>query len=109
MAELQRFKRLYPRRQVSTPCRVGYQNQQIMAKIVDVSYNGVGVVLPVAVDLTSEASVEIPKEIKLRVQPVYNRPSSSREEIEQYRIGFKIQLIEEGRRYWTNLCHMVHW
>src|SRR2546428_12915628 len=98
MSEEQRFKRLYPRRQVYTHCQVSCLNQLITGKIVDVSYNGVGIVLPVAIELTEAASVELPERIRLRVRPVYNQPVSSREESALYRIGCKIQLIEQGQR-----------
>jgi hypothetical protein len=109
MAEEQRFKRLYPRRQYHAPCRVNCVGRLITGKVVDVSYNGVGIVLPQAVELTEVASVELPDRIRLRVHPVYNEPVDAREEWAQYRVGYKIQLIEQGQRIWTNLCHVVHW
>ena len=112
MAEQQRFKRLYPRRQISTPCRVSCVDRLIMGKIVDVSYNGVSILLPAPIELTEAASVEIPKRVRLRVRPVYNQPVFTRtltEESTQYRVGCKVQLIEQGKRDWTNLCHVVHW
>jgi hypothetical protein len=109
MAEEQRFKRLYPRRQVQGSCQVYFLDRLISGKIVDVSYNGVGIVLPQAVDLTEAASVELPERIRLRVRPVYTQPVSTREERAQYRVGCKIQFIEKGQRVWTNLCHVVHW
>jgi len=112
MAEEQRFKRLYPRRQFHTPCRVCCLDRLITGKVVDVSYDGVGILLPQAVELTEVASVEIPKRIWLRVRPVYNQPVFTRtlmEESTQYRVGCKVQLIEQGKRDWTNLCHVVHW
>jgi len=109
MAEEQRFKRLYPRRQLHASCQVCFLDRLITGKIVDVSYNGVGIVLPQAVELTEAASVELPERIRLRVRPVYNQPVYTREEREQYRVGYKIQLIEKGQRAWTNLCHVVHW
>jgi hypothetical protein len=109
MAEEQRFKRLYPRRQIHASCQVYCLDHLITGKIVDVSYNGVGIVLPQAVDLTEAASVELPVGIRLRVRPVYNQPVSTPEERAQYRVGYKIQLIEKGQRTWTNLCHVVHW
>jgi hypothetical protein len=114
MAEEQRFKRLYPRRQFHAPCRVNCVGRLITGKIVDVSYNGVGIVLPQAVELTEVASVELPERIRLRVHPVYNEPVDTREEREEsaqsnYRVGYKIQLIEQGQRTWTKLCHVVHW
>jgi len=112
MAEEQRFKRLYPRRQINTSCLVNCLNRLITGKIVDVSYNGVGIVLPQAVELTEDASVELPERIRLRVQPVYNQPVFTRtlqEESTQYRVGYKVQLIQQGKRDWTNLCHVVHW
>jgi len=109
MAEDQRFKRLYPRRQFGMTCQVNCLDRLITGKIVDVSYNGVGIVLPQAVELTEAASVELPERIRLRVRPVYNQPVSTREEREQYRVGYKVQLIEQGQRTWTNLCHVVRW
>jgi len=80
-----------------------------MGNIVDVSYNGVSILLPAAIELTESASIEIPKRVRLRVRPVYNQPVFTREESTQYRVGFKVQLIEQGKRDWTNLCHVVHW
>ncbi len=112
MAEEQRFKRLYPRRQFQMPCRVSCADRLIMGNIVDVSYNGVSLLLPGTIELTESASVEIPKRVRLRVRPVYNQPVFTRtltEESTQYRVGFKVQLIEQGKRDWTNLCHVVHW
>jgi hypothetical protein len=109
MAEDQRFKRLYPRRQLNASCQVNCLDRLITGKIVDVSYNGVGIVLPQAVEMTEVASVELPERIRLRVRPVYNRPVSTQEESAQYRVGYTIQLIEKGQRAWTNLCHVVHW
>ena len=112
MAEEQRFKRLYPRRQLHEPCRVSCVDRLITGKTVDVSYDGVGIVLSQAVELTEAASVELPERIRLRVQPVYNQPVFTQtlmEESTQYRVGCKVQLIEQGKRDWTNLCHVVHW
>ena len=109
MAEEQRFKRLYPRRKLLTPCRVSCADRLIMGKIVDVSYNGVSLLLPGTIELTEAASVELPERIRLRVRPVYNQPVSTQEESAQYRVGYKIQLIEQGQRTWTNLCHVVRW
>ena len=109
MAEKQRFKRLYPRRQLHTPCQVCCLNRLITGEIVDVSYDGVGIVLHQAVELTEAASVELPERIRLRVRPMYTQPIYTRGERAQYRVGYKIQLIEKGQRAWTNLCHVVHW
>ena len=109
MAEEQSFKRLYPRRQFSTPCQVSYFDRLITGKIVDVSYNGVGILLPQAVELTEVATVQLPERIRLRVRPAYNQPVYTHEESAQYRVGYKIQLIEQGQRTWTNLCHVVRW
>ena len=109
MAEDQRFKRLYPRRQFGMTCQVNYPDRLITGKIVDVSYNGVGIVLPQAVELTEAASVVLPERIRLRVRPVYNQPVSTHEESAQYRVGYTIQLIEQGQRTWSNLCHVVRW
>ena len=112
MAEEQRFKRLYPRRKLLTPCRVSCADRLIIGKIVDVSYNGVSLVLPGTIELTEAASVEIPKRVRLRVWPVYNQPFFTRtliQESTQYRVGCKVQLVEQGKRDWTSLCHVVHW
>jgi len=109
MAEDQSFKRLYPRRQFGMTCQVNCMDRLITGKIVDVSYNGVGIVLPQAVELTEAASVVLPERVRLRVRPVYNQPVSTQEESAQYRVGYKIQLIEQGQRTWTNLCHVVRW
>ena len=112
MAEEQRFKRLYPRRKLLTPCRVSCADRLIMGKIVDVSYNGVSILLPGTIELSEAASVEIPKKVRLRVRPVYNQPVFTRtltEESTQYRVGCKVQLVEQGKRDWTSLCHVVHW
>ena len=109
MAEEQRFKRLYPRRQLHEPCRVSCVDRLITGKTVDVSYDGMSMLLPAAIELTETASVEIPKRIRLRVRPVYTQPVFTHEESTQYRVGFKVQLIEQGNREWTNLCHVVHW
>jgi len=100
---------LYPRRQFGMTCQVNYPDRLITGKIVDVSYNGVGIVLPQAVELTEAASVVLPERIRLRVRPVYNQPVYTHEESAQYRVGYKIQLIEQGQRTWTNLCHVVRW
>ena len=84
----------------------------IIGKIVDVSYNGVSLLLPGTIELTEAASIEIPKRVRLRVRPVYNQPvftQSLTEESTQYRVGCKIQIVEQGKRDWTNLCHVVHW
>src|SRR5437879_13007581 len=109
MAEDQRFKRLYPRRQFGMTCQVNYPDRLITGKIVDVSYNGVGIVLPQAVELTEAASVVLPESIRLRVRPVYNLPVYTPEAIAQYRVGYKIQLSEQGQRTWTNLSRVVRW
>jgi hypothetical protein len=109
MAEEQRFKRLYPRRQYHTPCRVSCVDRLITGKVVDVSYNGVSILLPAAIELADAASIEIPKRIRVRVRPVYNQPVFTREERTHYRVGFKVQLVEQGMKEWTDLCHVVHW
>ena len=109
MAEEQRFKRLYPRRKLLTPCRVSCADRLIMGKIFDMSYNGVSLLLPGTIELTEAASVELPEKIRLRVQPVYNQPVFSQQARDQYRIGFKVQFVERGQRAWTSLCHVVHW
>ena len=109
MAKEQRFKRLYPRRQLSAPCQVSCPDRLIMGKIVDVSYRGVGILLLEAVELNGAASVEIPERVRLQVLPVYNQPVSTREESARYRVGCKVQVIEQGERDWTDLCHMVRW
>src|SRR3989475_12215154 len=103
MAEEQRFKRLYPRRKLLTPCRVSCADRLIMGKIVDVSYNGVSLFLPAIIDLSEVASVEIPKRVGLRVRPGYNQTVFSRRRMEdstRYRVGCKVQFIQQGEPHW---------
>src|SRR2546427_10360103 len=104
MAEEQRFKRLYPRRKLLTPCRVSCGDRLIMGKIFDMSYNGVSLLLPGTIELTEAASVEIPKRVRLRVRPGDNQPGFTRTPTEggsQDPVGGKGQPIEQGEPDWT--------
>ena len=105
MAEEQRFKRLYPRRQFHTACRVSCADRLIMGKIVDVSYNGVSLLLPGTIELTELASVEIPKRVRLRVRPVYLEQANG----ERNLMGCRIEFIEHGEPQWMNLCYVPRW
>ena len=99
------LKRWFPRRKVSLPCSVSWQDRQVLGKTVDVSYAGVGVLLSEAVDVNVEVLVQVPEGIQLRVRPVYHQ----RENSERHLVGCKIELIERGEQPWMNLCYVPRW
>lgn len=99
------LKRWFPRRKVSLPCSVSWQDRQVLGKTVDVSYAGVGVLLSEAVDVNVEVLVQVPEGIQLRVRPVYHKLENS----ERYLVGCKIELIERGEQQWMNLCYVPRW
>src|SRR5229473_1674786 len=99
------LKRWFPRRMVSLPCSVSWQDRQVQGKTVDVSYAGVGVLLSEAVDVNVEVLVQMPEGIQLRARPVYRQ----RENSERYLVGCKIELIERGEQQWMNLCYVPRW
>ncbi len=99
------LKRWFPRRKVSLPCSVSWQDRQVPARAVDVSYAGVGVLLSEAVDVNAEVLIQIPEGIQLRVRPVYHQLENS----ERYLVGCKIELIERGEQQWMNLCYVPRW
>lgn len=101
-----KLKRLYPRRRISLPCWVSWRDEhQVLGKTFDVSYNGVGVVLPEVVSTNEvETSIMIPEGIRLWAYPVYRR-----EENEGYRVGYRIERIERGEERWRELCYIPQW
>ena len=101
------LKRWFPRRKVNLPCTVSWQDRQVRGKTVDVSYAGVGVLLPETVDVNAEAQVQIPEGIWLRVRPVYRQ--QEHENGERYRVGCRIELVERGEQQWMNLCYVPRW
>ena len=99
------LKRWFPRRKVSLPCSMSWQDRQGLGKTVDVSYAGVGVLLSETVDMNVEVLVQVPEGIQLRVRPVYHQLENS----ERYLVGCKIELIERGEQQWLNLCYVPRW
>src|SRR5437879_9831937 len=71
MPDEQPLKRWFPRRKVSLPCWVSWQDRQAPARAVDVSYAGVGILLSEAVDVNVEVLIQVPEGIQLRVRPLY--------------------------------------
>ena len=99
------LKRWFPRRKVSLPCSMSWQDRRGLGKTVDVSYAGVGVLLSEAVDMNVEVLVQVPEGIQLRVRPVYQQLENS----ERYLVGCKIERIERGEQQWLNLCYVPRW
>jgi len=99
------LKRWFPRRKVSLPCSVSWQDRQVLGKTFDVCYAGVGILLSEAVDVNVEVLVQVPEGIQLRVRPVYHKLENS----ERYLVGCKIELIERGEQQWMNLCYVPRW
>jgi hypothetical protein len=101
-----KLKRLYPRRRLSLPCWVSWRNEhQVLGKTFDVSYSGLGIVLPeVANSNEVETSIMIPEAILLWAHPVYRR-----EENGGYRVGYRIDRIERGEERWRGLCYIPQW
>ena len=99
------LKRWFPRRKVSLPCSVSWQDRRVLGKTVDVSYAGVGALLSEAVDVNVEVLVQVPEGIQLQVRPVYHQQENS----ERYLVGCKIELIERGEQQWMNLCYVPRW
>jgi len=62
MPDEQPLKRWFPRRKVSLPCWVRWQDRQAPARSVDVSYAGVGILLSEAVDVNVEVLIQVPEE-----------------------------------------------
>jgi hypothetical protein len=99
------LKRWFPRRKVSLPCSVSWQDRQVLGRTVDVSYAGVSVLLSEAVDVNAEILVQMPDGIWLRARPVYVQAENS----ERYLVGCKVELIERGEQQWQNLCYVPRW
>ena len=108
MPDEQPLKRWFPRRKVSLPCWVTWQDHQLHGRTVDVSYSGAGVLLSEAVDVNVvnvEAKVQMPEGIRLRVRPVYLQVTNG----ERNLMGCKIVFIEQGEQEWMNLCYVPRW
>ena len=105
MPNEQPLKRWFPRRKVSLPCWVRWQDRQAPARSVDVSYAGVGILLSEAVDVNVEVLIQVPEGIQLRVRPLYLERQNS----ESYHVGCKIEFIERGEQQWMNLCYVPRW
>jgi len=99
------LKRWFPRRKVSLPCTVSWQDHQVPGRTIDVSYAGVSVLLSEAVDVNAEVLVQMPDGIWLRGRPVYVQEENS----ERYLVGCKVELIERGEQQWQNLCYVPRW
>ncbi len=100
-----KLKRLYPRRRISLPCWVSWREHQVLGKTLDVSYSGLGVVLPEAVNMNGvETSIMIPEGILVWAHPVYRR-----EENDSHRVGYRIDRIERGEERWRELCYIPQW
>jgi len=54
------LKRWFPRRKVSLPCSVSWQDRQVLGKTFDVCYAGVGILLAEAVDVNVEVLIQVP-------------------------------------------------
>ena len=105
MPDEQPLKRWFPRRKVSLPCWVSWQDRQAQARAIDVSYAGVGILLSEAVDVNVEVLIQVPEGIQLRVRPLYLERQNS----ESYHVGCKIEFIEGGEQQWMNLCYVPRW
>ena len=103
--------RLYPRRRHSAPCRLTWQERQILGTTIDVSYSGLALSLSGEAELSGEGEVliqissHIPDAVTLRAHPVYIH----RQQGENKRIGFKLASIERGEEHWHTLCYAPHW
>jgi len=94
--------RLYPRRRHSVPCRLTWQERQILGTMIDVSYSGFALSLSGEAQLSVEREVviHIPDAITLRARPVYIHHQQG----EDKRVGFKLASIERGKEHWRSLC-----
>ncbi len=105
MPEEHPLKRWFPRRKVSLPCWVTWQDRQVHGRTVDVSYAGIGILLAEVVDVNVEVQVQMPEGIRLRVRPVYLQQANE----ERHLMGCKIEFIEHGEQQWMNLCYVPRW
>jgi len=94
--------RSYPRRRQSGPCRLTWQERQILGTLIDVSYAGLALALSGETELKAEGEVliHIPDAITLRARPVYIHPQQG----EDKRVGFELESIERGEELWHTLC-----
>ena len=114
--------RLNPRRRHSAPCRLTWQERQILGTIIDVSYAGLALSLSGEVELNDEGEVLIqipigipdavtllpvhtPDAVTLRARPVYIHPQQG----EKKRVGFKLASVERGEEHWHTLCVAPRW
>jgi hypothetical protein len=105
MPDEQPLKRWFPRRKVSLPCWVSWQDRQAPARAIDVSYAGVGILLSEAVDVNVEVLIQVHEGIQLRVRPVHREQENG----ENFHVGCKIEFIERGEQQWMNLCYVPRW
>jgi len=102
--------RLYPRRRHAAPCRLTWQEQQILGTTIDVSYSGLALSLSGEAELSGEEevliqiSIHIPDAVTLRAHPVYIHHQQG----ENKRVGFKLASIERGEEHWHTLCYAPH-
>jgi len=99
--------RLYPRRRHSVPCRLTWQERQILGTMIDVSYSGLALSLSgeAQVSVEREVLIHIPDAITLRARPVYIHHQQG----EDKRVGFKLASIERGEEHWHCLCFGPRW
>jgi hypothetical protein len=99
--------RSYPRRRHSAPCRLTWQERQILGTLIDVSYAGLALSLSGEAQLsgTGEVLIHIPDAITLRARPVYIHPQQGKDK----RVGFELESIERGEEHWHTLCDAPRW
>ena len=93
--------REYPRRRLSAPCRLTWQERQILGTMIDVSHSGLALSVSGEAQLSAvgEVLIHIPGSITVRARPVYIHPTQG----EDKRIGFKIASVERGEEHWHSL------
>ena len=93
--------REYPRRTLSFPCRLTWQERQILGTMIDVSYSGLALLVSGEAQLSAvgEVLINITGSITLRARPVYINPTQG----EVKRVGFKIANVERGEEHWHSL------
>ena len=93
--------REYPRRTLSVPCRLTWQERQILGTMIDVSYSGLALLVSGEAQLSAvgEVLINITGSIALRARPVYINPTQG----EVKRVGFKIANVERGEEHWHSL------
>src|SRR5437867_13017678 len=86
--------RSYPRRRQSGPCRLTWQERQILGTLIDVSYAGPALALSGETELKAEGEglIHIPDAITLRARPVYIPPPQG----EDKRARLELDRTERG-------------